>query len=139
MKAWQCDCVINGLGVTHETGTFCGRCGKYAPGCAPSPSPHDQPEYLLRNLLAVIHRDGGHYAAEHGLTKATEDAIELRNKMLSAHEQAVSLLGEAEQSLAKIETEMIMRGWSDLSYPVIVARPMISKLRAFLNSEKGQG
>ena len=29
----------------------------------------------LRNLLAIIHRDGGHYVAEHGLEKATEDAI----------------------------------------------------------------
>lgn len=29
---------------------------------------------LLRNLLAVIHGDGGHYVAEHGIDKATEDA-----------------------------------------------------------------
>ena len=29
----------------------------------------------LRNILAIIHRDGGHYVAEHGLEKATEDAI----------------------------------------------------------------
>lgn len=27
------------------------------------------------NLLAVIHRDGGHYIEEHGLRKATDDAI----------------------------------------------------------------
>jgi hypothetical protein len=33
------------------------------------------PEDLLRNLLAVIHRDGGHYAAEHGLVQATRDAL----------------------------------------------------------------
>ena len=32
-------------------------------------------EYNLRNLLAIIHRDGGHYTSEHGLEKATEDAI----------------------------------------------------------------
>lgn len=32
------------------------------------------PEHILRNLLAVIHRDGGHYATEHGLEKAGEDA-----------------------------------------------------------------
>lgn len=32
-------------------------------------------EHHLQNLLAVIHGDGGHYAAEHGLEKATEDAI----------------------------------------------------------------
>lgn len=32
---------------------------------------------LLRELLAVIHGDGGHYADEHGPEKATEDAIEI--------------------------------------------------------------
>jgi predicted Zn-dependent protease len=29
---------------------------------------------LLRELLAVIHRDGGHYVAEHGIEKAADDA-----------------------------------------------------------------
>ena len=28
----------------------------------------------ISNLLAVIHRDGGHYEAKHGLLKAVEDA-----------------------------------------------------------------
>ena len=28
----------------------------------------------ISNLLAVIHRDGGHYEAKHGLLKAIEDA-----------------------------------------------------------------
>ena len=28
----------------------------------------------MRDLLAVIHRDGGHYAAEHGILKACADA-----------------------------------------------------------------
>jgi len=28
----------------------------------------------LANLLAVIHRDGGHYQAEHGTVKAVEEA-----------------------------------------------------------------
>ena len=28
----------------------------------------------LSNLLAVIHRDGGHYEAKHGLLKTIEDA-----------------------------------------------------------------
>lgn len=32
---------------------------------------------LLANLLAVIHRDGGHYQHEHGSFKATYDAIEV--------------------------------------------------------------
>ena len=39
--------------------------------------PHRGSSYeanMLRNLLARIHRDGGHYVAEHGLEKALEDA-----------------------------------------------------------------
>lgn len=34
------------------------------------------PEALLRELVAVIHRDGGQYAEAHGITKAAEDAGE---------------------------------------------------------------
>jgi hypothetical protein len=34
-------------------------------------------EEALQNLLAVIHRDGGHYIAEHGIDKATTDAMQL--------------------------------------------------------------
>lgn len=37
-------------------------------------------EEPLRNLLAILHRDGGHYAAKHGLKKAIEDASELMHK-----------------------------------------------------------
>ena len=31
-------------------------------------------KHELLELLCVIHRDGGHYIAEHGLAKAIEDA-----------------------------------------------------------------
>lgn len=31
---------------------------------------------MLCNLLAVIHRDGGHYTGKHGLQKSYEDALE---------------------------------------------------------------
>jgi len=33
-----------------------------------------QSERMLRNLLAVIHRDGGQYVEEHGLEQAVKDA-----------------------------------------------------------------
>lgn len=38
-----------------------------------------EPDYkhLLFNLLAIIHKDGGHYTTEHGAQKATEDAIHI--------------------------------------------------------------
>jgi uncharacterized coiled-coil DUF342 family protein len=35
----------------------------------------EQEAHQLYNVLAVIHRDGGHYAHEHGAIKASEDAI----------------------------------------------------------------
>jgi hypothetical protein len=34
----------------------------------------DRYEYRLRELLAILHRDGGHYAQRHGLYKAWLDA-----------------------------------------------------------------
>ena len=39
-----------------------------------SPAP-ESAEYWLGEILAVIHGDGGHYRAQHGNQKATEDAI----------------------------------------------------------------
>jgi hypothetical protein len=49
----------------------------------------------LRNLLAVIHRDGGHYAAEHGLDKASLDAekvvIQTRAELASLREVLMKL------------------------------------------------
>jgi len=33
------------------------------------------PEQILRELLAVIHRDGGYYTAEHGINTSSEDAM----------------------------------------------------------------
>jgi hypothetical protein len=40
------------------------------------------------NLLAVVHCDGGHYTAEHGVKKSTDDAIEIvcemKNKLAGA-------------------------------------------------------
>jgi hypothetical protein len=37
-------------------------------------APHTDEHHLLLNLLAVIHRDGGHYVSMHGMDKACEDA-----------------------------------------------------------------
>lgn len=38
-------------------------------------------EQAMGDLLAVIHRDGGHYIETHGWKKACEDALEEVNKM----------------------------------------------------------
>ena len=53
----------------------------------------------LGDLLAVIHRDGGHYQAEHGLERACADAekvvIDLRMSV-SALEESHRILVESE-------------------------------------------
>lgn len=51
------------------------------PQASPTPTECTQ---LLMNLLAVIHRDGGHYVADHALLKACEDAEAIVIKLLHA-------------------------------------------------------
>ncbi len=43
---------------------------------------HGDHESLLKDLLAVIHRDGGHYTERHGLAKSVQDAMALSAKRL---------------------------------------------------------
>lgn len=47
---------------------------------------------LLAGLLAVIHRDGGHYCAQHGIAKATADAITIVHQ-LRADEESKKIPG----------------------------------------------
>ena len=44
-------------------------------------------EANLRNLLARIHRDGGHYVEQHGLDKASADAETIVGKLLEELEE----------------------------------------------------
>lgn len=58
----------------------------------------DALDQTLRNLLAAIHRDGGHYAEEHELEKATEEAKAAVNRervRLDALREAGEALAEA--------------------------------------------
>lgn len=48
----------------------------------------------LGNLLAVIHRDGGHYQAQHGTKKACEDAEAIVVKLLTATPRPQPLAGQ---------------------------------------------
>jgi len=43
--------------------------------------------YYSRHILAVLHRDGGHYHQEHGTEKATKDAIKNYYKRISELEE----------------------------------------------------
>lgn len=46
---------------------------------------------MLSNLLAVIHRDGGHYQMDHGLTKAVTDAESKVVEWLARDDEALTL------------------------------------------------
>ena len=63
------------------------------------PEPMDE-ESMLLNLLAVIHRDGGHYQAEHGTRKAVADACKEWQRLISIAEKTV--LTEPKQSLSQL-------------------------------------
>jgi uncharacterized protein YodC (DUF2158 family) len=63
------------------------------------PEPMDE-ESMLLNLLAVIHRDGGHYQAEHGTRKAVEDACKEWQRLILLVEKA--RLTEPKQSLSQL-------------------------------------
>lgn len=41
----------------------------------------------LLDILALIHRDGGHYSSEHGLTQSFLDAAEIRGRQMNAMDQ----------------------------------------------------
>lgn len=81
----------------------------------------DESRRLLGELLAVIHRDGGQYQAEHGEAKAVEAGMarvhELRslisehvahkNDLLSAFGRAESERDEARESLKRSEADLL--------------------------------
>ena len=46
----------------------------------------------LFNLLAVIHGDGGHYVARHGLEKAVEDAKQVINRLKQIEGMALDMM-----------------------------------------------
>lgn len=55
-------------------------------------------EHLLRELLASIHGDGGHYAEKFGLERATEDAVDrwCRANVIRANAEALVAQGPQE-------------------------------------------
>jgi hypothetical protein len=55
---------------------------------------------LLLNLLAVIHRDGGHYTEQHGLEKSCADAERLSAERLEQNDDTLRELVEAVKPVA---------------------------------------
>lgn len=54
----------------------------------------------LGNLLAVIHRDGGHYQAEHGDERAYRDGLAAASATLGALDEARAQLVKAVEILS---------------------------------------
>jgi len=45
----------------------------------------------LLDLLAIIHRDGGHYTEKHGIEKSAKDAMQLSSERLSIIDKKTSV------------------------------------------------
>ena len=79
----QCDVIADAIG--HMRARFDSGQGQLHHAMCRLPLPmaeelmagRDELRAELQNLLAVIHRDGGHYTAEHGLEKSVQDAMRL--------------------------------------------------------------
>ena len=89
----------------------------------------------VRELLAVMHGDGGHYCAEHGIAKASCDALEKYNsirKLLAAHPARE---GDGRLIAAYLNNESVL--WQYLrhlesSNPTQGTRPRMCDVRAAL-------
>lgn len=49
----------------------------------------EKAEAELRNLLAIIHRDGGHHTSDVGLVQSVEDAHKVWGKLITERNQAI--------------------------------------------------
>ena len=56
----------------------------------PDASPEQRPTWcgptateMLRDLLAVLHRDGGHYTSRYGLHKSWQDAMQKASELVT--------------------------------------------------------
>jgi hypothetical protein len=68
----------------------------------------EEAERQRDNLLARIHRDGGHYVAKHGVKEAVADADTIVAELLSKHDDREALekrLADAERLLAKYKED----------------------------------
>ena len=82
----------------------------------------------LKDILAIMHGDGGHYTLKHGLKKSYQDAIKGRNIMVAKidslqneNNRLRELLVEVERFL-KCTMDGHDRCWADLNSSAIKAR-----------------
>jgi hypothetical protein len=87
------------------------------------PRAHDDTVDLLQNLLAVIHRDGGHYVTEHGIEKAAEDAEKIVVSMRASRNE---ILQEALDACEQFDRTVEVRKCMDKIRALQVAAPAVA-------------
>lgn len=65
-------------------------------------------DLLLRNLLCVIHRDGGHHITAHGLDQSVQDAMEVFYNLRDLPEQLAAALAACEERAKALRWYMPM-------------------------------
>lgn len=112
-----------------ETGIYAKRAAAAPEGLAERNAHYGGNSYeasMLRNLLARIHRDGGHYLDQHGLDKALEDADALVVQWIASHDAKAA---DSERLQWLIDKEMLFAWptqWTGGSYSNLRAIGTIS-------------
>lgn len=81
----------------------------------------DGAKYWLGELLAVIHRDGGHYLAKHGTEKSVKAALEEINRLKVAADGTEALLREC---------------YELIKHSYVVSPPILARIRAHLSGKE---
>lgn len=94
---------------------------------------HSRPDYErnLLDLLAVIHRDGGHYTEEHGRERSIKGAVEKVVKMLADGDLLRELAEKAQAAVHDLES---IGGGHPAGNPI--AYQIAQKLRSVLEEVK---
>lgn len=99
-------------------------------------------ERLLRDLLAVIHRDGGHHAAEHGLRESVEAAraVVLADRDRDALVPRQVLIDRARGMLAGVRERPLMYGgsWEGVEHFILDAVDQLDFALAWPLNPPGQ-
>ena len=93
-------------------------------------------DLLLRNLLCVIHRDGGHHITAHGLDQSVQDAMEVFYNLRDLPEQLAAALAACEMKDAILRGIALYRAFNGDDWPAreatqaLVINPDASALKA---------
>ena len=89
-------------------------------------------DLLLRNLLCVIHRDGGHHITAHGLDQSVQDAMEVFYNLRDLPEQLAAALAACEERAKALRWYMPMMSieHQDRINDILAIKPDASALKA---------